>query len=80
MSKNDITGAEQKTKTTTNAYRDGWEKIFGKNQFKGEEYTLIVIDDPLTAVEWPEDETRIDVIGQNGNDGSAYEGAQDVSS
>ena len=26
-----------------------------------------------TPVEWPEDESRIDVIGQNGNDAAAYE-------
>lgn len=29
-----------------------------------------------TPVEWPEDESRIDVIGQNGNDAAIYE-AQD---
>jgi len=26
-----------------------------------------------TPVEWPEDESRIDIIGQNGNDAAAYE-------
>lgn len=30
MSTNDITGDKLQTKTTTDAYRDGWEKIFGK--------------------------------------------------
>lgn len=29
-SRNDITGDALKTKTTTDAYRDGWDRIFGK--------------------------------------------------
>ena len=30
MSTNDITGDKLQSKTTTDAYRDGWEVIFGK--------------------------------------------------
>lgn len=28
--KNDITGDEIKTKTSSDAFRDGWDRIFGK--------------------------------------------------
>lgn len=30
--KNDITGDNLVSKNTTEAYRDGWERIFGKNK------------------------------------------------
>lgn len=30
--KNDITGDSLVSKNTTEAYRDGWERIFGKNK------------------------------------------------
>jgi hypothetical protein len=29
-SRNDITGDKQATKSATDAYRDGWDRIFGK--------------------------------------------------
>ena len=29
-SKNDITGDSQKTKSSSDAYREGWDRIFGK--------------------------------------------------
>ena len=32
MSTNDITGDKLQSKTTTDAYRDGWEAIFGKKK------------------------------------------------
>ena len=31
-SKNDITGDEIKSKATSSAYEDGWDRIFGKKQ------------------------------------------------
>lgn len=33
-SKNDITGDEIKSKTNSDAYRDGWERIFGNKDKK----------------------------------------------
>ena len=36
MSTNDITGDKLQTKTTTDAYRDGWEAIFGKKDAENE--------------------------------------------
>jgi len=32
MSKNDITGDSIITKNTTDKYRDGWDRIFGKKK------------------------------------------------
>lgn len=34
MSKNDVTGDEIKTKVSTQAYRDGWDRIFGNKNEK----------------------------------------------
>lgn len=38
-SKNDITGDEIKSKSTTKQYEDNWERIFGKKDKKQENYT-----------------------------------------
>jgi hypothetical protein len=32
VSKNDITGNEIKTKTSSDKYREGWDRIFGKKK------------------------------------------------
>lgn len=57
--KNDITGDEIKTKgVVTQQFRDNFDRIFGKQK---------------DVVEWPEDEERIDRIGQNGPTGEHYD-------
>ena len=35
--KNDVTGDNLVTKDTTDAYRDGWDRIFGKKETTSEE-------------------------------------------
>lgn len=59
--KNDITGDVIASKGGSDAYRQGWDRIFGKKKETppGEQLEL-----------WPED--RVDIIGQNGNDGLHY--------
>lgn len=32
IARNDVTGDELKTGVNNDSYRDGWERIFGKNQ------------------------------------------------
>lgn len=61
-SRNDITGDVLASKRNNSAYRDGWDRIFGKKmpEPQGEQLEL-----------WPEE--RIDIIGQNGNDGLHYQ-------
>lgn len=43
-SKNDITGDDIKTKPSTNAYADGWERIFGSNRKKAQHFKGSAID------------------------------------
>lgn len=50
--------SEIKTKPPTKEYDDGWERIFGKKK-EPEQQDLF-------------DEERMDIIGQNGNEGSHY--------
>ena len=59
MSTNDITGDALRTRPATDAYRDNYDAIFRKPE--------------LTYADWPEDESRIDIIGQNGNTAEHYE-------
>jgi hypothetical protein len=49
-------------------YSDNYEAIFGKKDETGN-----VIYDGLTEEEVAEAEKRIDIIGQNGNDGLHYD-------
>lgn len=45
MSKNDITGDEIKTRTANDAYRDGWDRIFGASKgTKTGEITVFVAE------------------------------------
>lgn len=82
MSKNDVTGDEIKSKVSSKAYEDNFDRIFRKDK---------VADSPLSTNQsdkcptYPEpcfctgackpgwDEDRIDVIGQNGNTGEHYD-------
>ena len=54
--KNDITGDALISKVNTKAYEDNFDKIFGKKKKQADDW----------------DESRIDTIGQNGNDGEHY--------
>lgn len=56
--KNEITGAVIQS-VPTPAYRANYDAIFRKPKEE--------------KIEWPEDDKRMDIIGQNGNDGAAYE-------
>lgn len=63
MSKNDITGDSLVNKPLSKQGEENWDRIFGKNK------------DPITKP-FPYNilrQPRIDVIGQNGNDGDHYE-------
>jgi hypothetical protein len=51
-STNDITGDKLQSKVPSDAYRDNYDRIFGKKE-----------------------PSRIDVIGQNGNEGDHYDGS-----
>ena len=50
-------------------YSDNYEAIFGSK----DEYEDKIIYDDLTEEEIAEAEKRIDIIGQNGNDGLHYD-------
>ena len=57
---NPITSDALRTKPASDAYRDNYDAIFRKA--------------PQPNPDWPEDaESRMDVIGQNGNNGEHYE-------
>jgi hypothetical protein len=55
----------------------GWEKVWQPKSEAWPEWDPEVTEDfdprPEEKVEWPEDETRIETIGPNGNDGLHYE-------
>ena len=63
MTTNDITGDALRTQPATDAYRDGYDAIFRKQ---------IESRPMLDESEWPDDESSIDQIGQNGGDGAHY--------
>lgn len=58
---NDITGDKIKSKVSNKEYENNFDKIF-RNKSSA--------DKPAQSDEW--DESRLDVIGQNGNDGIHY--------
>jgi hypothetical protein len=67
-SRNDITGDLIKTKANgdSDAFAEGWDRIFGKKKQPLNEYP----DNSTDPEKW--DESRIDVVGSNGNDGDHY--------
>lgn len=67
MTTNDITGDRLATRPATDAYRNGYDAIDFSAHRNVQGWPQIEESD------WPEDESRIDIIGQNGNDGLAYE-------
>lgn len=62
--KNDITGDVIQTKGVTDDYRDNYDRIFGRKGGANREKIKV---------------SRIDLIGQNGNDGDHYESGEDKS-
>ena len=69
MSTNDITGDSLRTKPASNEYRNNFDAIDFSAHRQVEGWTQI----DKEPMEWPEDESRIDIVGQNGNDGLVYE-------
>ena len=61
VARNDITGDKIKSKVSNKEYEDNFDKIFRNKSST---------DKPAQSNEW--DESRLDVIGQNGNDGIHY--------
>ena len=61
MSRNDITGDKIKSRVSNKEYEDNFDKIFRNKSSTNK---------PTQSDEW--DEGRLDVIGQNGNDGIHY--------
>jgi len=57
VARNDITGDKIQSKKNSEAYENNFDKIFGKKK---------------KEIDIPFNEDRIDVIGQNGNDGEHY--------
>ena len=66
MSTNDITGDALRTKPATDAYSDGYDAIDFSAHRNVQGWPQIEESD------WPEDECRIDQIGQNGNTAEHY--------
>lgn len=62
MSKNDITGDDIKSKAPSKSYLNNFDDIFRKQPASGTDESLVN--------DWNED--RVDIIGQNGNDGEHY--------
>lgn len=55
---------EIKTKPPNKAYEDGWDRIFKADN-----------SNPWCSkveINWPESENRMNIVGQNGNDGLHY--------
>jgi hypothetical protein len=72
MSKNDITGDSIRSKPLSKEAEDNWDKIFGK-RIKEQKLSN---EDMLPSYELDKSTgeiSRIDVIGQNGNDGEHYD-------
>ena len=72
MSRNDITGDSIRSKPLSKEAEDNWDKIFGK-RIKEQKLSN---EDMLPTYELDKSTgeiSRIDVIGQNGNDGEHYD-------
>lgn len=74
MSKNDITGDSIRSKPLSKEAEDNWDRIFG-NRIKEQKLSN---DDMLPEYELNKSSgevqkvSRIDIIGQNGNEGDHY--------
>lgn len=77
MSRNDITGDSIRSKPLSKEAEDNWDRIFGKKS-KGKLTDMLIGfgEDAFTDNKEHNKEkkiSRIDTIGQNGNDGDHYE-------
>jgi len=71
MSKNDITGDSLVNKPLSKQGEKNWDRIFGKKRepLPHEEFVKVMLENENVYKEL----SRIDTIGQNGNDGHHYE-------
>lgn len=71
MSKNDITGDSLVNKPLSKQGEENWDRIFGKKRepLPHEEFVKVMLENENVYKEL----SRIDTIGQNGNDGHHYE-------
>jgi hypothetical protein len=71
MSKNDITGDSLVNKPLSKQGEENWDRIFGKKKepLSHEEFIKVMLENEEVYKEL----SRMDVIGQNGNDGDHYE-------
>ena len=75
MSKNDITGDEIRTKPFSQEYENNYDKIFRKFKCNGSCGEYECREHQNECIRIP---SRIDIIGQNGNDGLHYEQTVEV--
>ena len=74
--RNDITGDKIQTKAASKAYEDNYDAIFRKEPCPVCDKDLKKVTEcawtscPKVVAEW--NESRMDIIGQNGNDGDHY--------
>ena len=70
---NDITGDPLVSRTLSKEGEENFDKIFGKKKTNGGWKPPLT---PLpTVADW--DESRVDIVGQNGNEGLHYEEKKD---
>jgi hypothetical protein len=82
MSKNDITGDSIRSKPLSKEAEDNWDRIFAKRikeqKLSHEDMVDKMLENPVVLAEYELNKStgelsRIDVIGQNGNDGEHYD-------
>lgn len=62
-SRNDVTGDLLRSKPANDMFEEGWDRIFGKKENR--------FNEAMERVKELE-KSRIDIVGQNGNDGLHY--------
>lgn len=77
MSTNDITGDEIKSKVNSKEYEEGYDRIFGKKKQHDAHCNLMFpatlgTKDDHCDCSLSKKQSRIDIVGQNGNDGLHY--------
>lgn len=73
VARNNITGDKLQSKKNSSEYEDNWELIWGKKKKQTHDIlrpTTKWEGEPI-KLDW--DESRIDTIGQNGNEGDHYD-------
>jgi len=82
MSKNDITGDSIRSKPLSKEAEDNWDRIFRKRikeqKLSHEDMVDKMLENPVVLAEYELHKStgelsRIDVVGQNGNDGEHYD-------